>query len=180
MSDLQTFFTRHAPQYPEQVNWGTMTLEISNYITPKIPPEIYISSVRCILFRDDKVMVIQNHNGEYHVVPGGRCEPDETLEETGRREVLEETGWHCGKVAVIGTRRFHHLTPKPAGYRYPYPDFLQLIYMSEATLFDVESKQFDRYVAKAAFYPITAVSSLPLSDGERLFFDTALSLRNAL
>ena len=27
---------------------------------------------------------------------------------------------------------FHHLTPKPDSYRYPYPDFLWLVYAAEA------------------------------------------------
>ncbi|MEM7332110.1 MAG: NUDIX domain-containing protein [Chloroflexota bacterium] len=177
MNSLANFFITHTPLMPEIAYWGTMKLKISNYITPVIPPAEFISSVRCVLFKEDKIMVIQNPNGENHVMPGGRCEPGETLEETGRREILEEVGWHMGPLKVIGTRRFHHLTPKPNGYKYPYPDFLQLIYTAEATLFSVEGKQFDRYVASAEFYPITAVSKIDLSPGERLFFNTALQNR---
>ena len=177
MSNLENFFMTHTPYMPEIAYWGNMKLEISHYITTVIPPEEFISSVRCILFKEDQIMVIQNPNGDHHVMPGGRCELNETLEETGRREILEEVGWHMGPLKVIGTRRFYHQTPMPPGYKYPYPNFLQLIYTAEATLFSLEGKQFDRYVASAAFYPITAVSKLDLSPGERLFFQTALQNR---
>jgi 8-oxo-dGTP pyrophosphatase MutT (NUDIX family) len=44
------------------------------------------------------------------------------LEQTVRREVLEETGWAIDPPKLLGVKHFRHLTPKPAGYSCPYPD----------------------------------------------------------
>ena len=69
-----------------------MPLRITSYFTDELPPLEHISSVRCIVFRDDMVLVVREGE-EAHVVPGGRREPGETLMQTLERELLEETGW---------------------------------------------------------------------------------------
>lgn len=178
MSKTDPFFMTHTPLQKQIVYWGNMELEISNYLTDDLPTKHLVSSVRCILFYQDQIMVIQNPNGDHHILPGGRCEPGETLEETGRREVLEETGWQMGPLQIVGTRRFRHNTPKPPGYPYPYPDFLQLVMMGEGTSFDRTQKQYDKYVVSAEMEDVTAVQKLTLSQGQKLFLERALQMRN--
>jgi 8-oxo-dGTP pyrophosphatase MutT (NUDIX family) len=48
--------------------------------------------------------------------------------QTLHREVLEETGWTIRDARLIGLAHFQHLAPKPNHKRYPYPDFLHLVY----------------------------------------------------
>jgi len=90
-----------------------------------------VTSVRAILFRGADVLV-QRHQDATHILPGGRREADEGLEETLRRELLEETCWTIRSAQLLGCKHFHHLSPKPTGYRYPYPDFMQAVYTAEA------------------------------------------------
>ncbi|MEW6055562.1 MAG: NUDIX domain-containing protein [Bdellovibrionota bacterium] len=48
--------------------------------------------------RDDKPGL--RHAGKW-TVPGGHCEPGELIEACARREVLEETGYVCGKLELL-------------------------------------------------------------------------------
>jgi ADP-ribose pyrophosphatase YjhB (NUDIX family) len=50
--------------------------------------------VAVLLVRDGAVLLVRHRKPgrEYWLVPGGGVDPGETLEEAGRREVLEETG----------------------------------------------------------------------------------------
>lgn len=41
-------------------------------------------------------------NCEFIECPAGKIDPGEKLEETGRRELLEETGYHCGELRYLG------------------------------------------------------------------------------
>jgi 8-oxo-dGTP pyrophosphatase MutT (NUDIX family) len=48
-----------------------------------------------------RVLLHRRPSGEWGI-PGGLMEPGETAEETGRREVLEETGLRLGKLGLLG------------------------------------------------------------------------------
>ena len=88
-----------------------MRLRITAYLSASPPPVAYINSVRAIVFQGDAVVVVRGILGptDLHIVPGRRREVDETLDETLRREVLEETGWTIANVVMLGFMHFHIL-----------------------------------------------------------------------
>ncbi len=105
--------------------WQTTPLPLQEniYLSPTLPPDELISSARVILRRGDEVMVIQDHENQPYIIPGGRREPGETILETLHREIGEETGWTVRELAVLGFYHFRHLAPKPDDYPYPHPHF---------------------------------------------------------
>jgi 8-oxo-dGTP pyrophosphatase MutT (NUDIX family) len=91
------------------------------------------------------------------ILPGGRREQGETLEQTLRREVIEETGWAIDAPRLLGCLHFHHLSSKPPGYAYPYPDFVQPVFIANAVRYVSERRVHDEYVAESGFQPLAAV-----------------------
>jgi 8-oxo-dGTP pyrophosphatase MutT (NUDIX family) len=91
------------------------------------------------------------------ILPGGRREQGETLEQTLRREVIEETDWAINAPRLLGCLHFHHLSSKPPGYAYPYPDFVQPVFIANAVRYVSERRVHDEYVAESGFQPLAAV-----------------------
>lgn len=163
-SDLSTFLARFKPVAQEEVVWGGKThLLASCYIGSDVPPPEYITSVRSVVLRGGEVLVLRNPD-ETHIMPGGRREKGETLQETLRREVLEETGWEMEPVAVLGFIHFHHLTPQPSSYLYPYPDFIHLLYLSLATEERLDARIPDDYEQESAFHSILEITGAGAGD----------------
>lgn len=173
--DLAAFLARHTPLAEEEAVWGegTIRLLISCYLSTELPPLEYVTSVRSLVFHDDSVLVLRNPD-DTHIYPGGRREGGETLEETLRREILEEVGWEVAGVSLLGFIHLHHLTPKPTGHLYPYPNFFHVVYMATATSFIPEAKLEDDYELEAAFRPISEVREMTLSPCQHIFLKAAL------
>jgi ADP-ribose pyrophosphatase YjhB (NUDIX family) len=174
--ELAEFLGRHTPFDEAGAVWGngTIPLCITRYLGSELPPLEYVTSVRCVVLRGDAVLV-QRDRDSVHILPGGRREAGETPEETLRRELLEETGWTVLSPEVIGFMHFHHLRPKPAGYGYPHPDFLQVVYAALAGEFHPEAKLDDGYVLDSALQPVARVRALPLNARELVYLDAALA-----
>jgi 8-oxo-dGTP pyrophosphatase MutT (NUDIX family) len=161
----------------ESVAMGTLPLRITLYLGNEPPPLKYVSSVRAIVFRNCSVLVVRQASGHMYIIPGGRVEKGESLPETLRREILEETGWTLFGIKLLGFMHLHHLGAKPQNYEYPYPDFLWPIYLAEAKDFVAEAKVPDKWVFESDFRPIEEVRKLPLEKGELLLLEAALILR---
>ena len=178
-AELARFLARCGRLAEEIAIWGqgagATRLRLTSYLTAETPPLAYVTSVRSLVFRGDEVLVVRDPDG-YHVIPGGRREVGETLEETLRREVLEETGWALGPITPFGLMHFRHLGPQLPGYRYPYPDFLHAVYLAEAGRFVpgalVTGEQ--AYELEAGFRPLAEVAGLGLPLGQRRLLDAAL------
>ncbi len=163
-------------QTEESAIWGDIELRIRAYQTDVFPPAQFVTSVRCLLRQDEHIFVMHNHDGTVHIMPGGRVEGNESYLETLNREILEETSWTIQTPTYLGFLHFQHQTPKPANYPYPYPDFLQLMYVAQVDSHHPEQKIEDDYEASGAFQPIQMAKTLPLSAQEQHFLSVVASL----
>ena len=81
----------------------------------------------------------------------------------------------------LGFIHLHHLTPKPAGYppEFLYPDFVSVVFMSEAGVADPMAKLADDYEQEAVFRTVAKARELGLSYHMLCFLDGALRIRAA-
>jgi len=162
----------------ELVQWGEMTLCVRASDTMVLPPPTAVSSVRGMLLRASKVMVVEDPDRK-HLLPGGRCEAGESYEATLRREVLEETGYEVGELERIGVLHFEHRTPDPGGWASQhYPHFFQVIYGCRAGECVASKKQTGGYKLAAEFRDWPYVQKLTLMDSEKFFVPRAVHAIN--
>lgn len=174
--ELADFLAAHPPLVEQHVAWGELHLEMKSALCADLPPVAFITSVRSVVFHNDQVLVVRDPTS-HHLLPGGRVESGEGLADTLRRELLEESGWSIDHISLLGFKHFHHLTPRPEQYLYPYPDFLQVIYVAHAVEFHAESKQSDIYELEVGFYPLEQARALTLTEDNRLFLEAGLHHR---
>jgi ADP-ribose pyrophosphatase YjhB (NUDIX family) len=156
-----------------QAEWPPLRLRVRTYLTTTLPTLDLVSSVRALVRQGDQILVVRDPVS-VHILPGGRREPGETLMQTLEREVLEETDWAIRDARLIGLAYFQHLTPKPADYRYPYPDFLHLVYVATADRYDATQREADGYELESGFQPLATVEELPILQGERALLRAAI------
>ena len=58
--------------------------------------------VRVVLARDGTFMLVKPSYQTFWTLPGGGVEPAETLEQTARREIMEEAGAEAGPLRLLG------------------------------------------------------------------------------
>ena len=175
-STLIDFLARQRHVCTFDARWGEHTeLIISGYLSAETPPVDLVSSVRGIVLNGDEVLVMHNRDGDAHIVPGGRVEEGETLEQTLRRELQEEAGVEVELMGQIGFVHLKHTTPNPDGYRYPYPDFFWPVFAATFASQKPDSTIEDDWVVSSEFLPVEAVDSLPLTEYEKAFLGAALS-----
>jgi ADP-ribose pyrophosphatase YjhB (NUDIX family) len=162
----------------ERASWpGGIELSVRGYLSPVPPPHALVTSSRAVVFRNTEVLVFFD-GAAPHVLPGGRLEPEESPDDAVRRELLEETGWSVGPLTLLGCVHLRHLTPRPAGHAYPYPEFLQTVFMAEANDYDPASLVPDEWVQHSGFITLTEVMALPLRPVERAFLQAARTERD--
>jgi 8-oxo-dGTP diphosphatase len=170
---LADFLSTHVVQAEEDYRWGELRLHVTSYLCADLPPAELLTSARAVVLRAGGVLVVRDPVS-VHILPGGRREAGETPAETIRREVLEETGWVIGPPRLLGLKHFRHRSPKPAGYPYPYPDFIQVVYAARAHHLDPNFRERDGYELGAEFHPAAEVQRLPLLPSERVFLAEAI------
>jgi 8-oxo-dGTP pyrophosphatase MutT (NUDIX family) len=123
-------------------DWGAggppMPLAIAAYTgAADLPPDL-VTSVRVIVGVGPEVVLCTDTSGRHHVWPGGRIEAGETVTAAAVREVHEETGWRADpdSVTPLGFLHLRHGAPPPPGYRFPHPDFLQVVVAATASARD--------------------------------------------
>jgi ADP-ribose pyrophosphatase YjhB (NUDIX family) len=178
-SELAEFLASGIKVAEDSTIWdeGRMPLAITYRLSDTLPPLKYVSSVRAVLLHNDKVMVVRDGKNHYHILPGGRREEHETLEETLRREILEETGWTMKGVSLLGFIYLHHLSPRPPDYTFPYPDFLWTIYMAEADRYLPEKQVQGKYELEADFRFVDETRELLDEPGQLAFLEATIKLQ---
>lgn len=129
--ELRNFLIDLEPMSTETVLWrgGQIELELTGFITDMPPPDNLVTSGRCIVLSDTSVLMMHNPSGS-HILPGGRRQPGESTRSAAVREVAEETGLSIDPPEQLGVMVFRHLTPKPVIYPYPYPVFINVVYVT--------------------------------------------------
>lgn len=164
----------------ELVQWGEMTLCVRASDTMVLPPPPAVSSVRGVLLRASKLMVVEDPDRK-HLLPGGRCENGESYEATLRREVLEETGYEVAEIERIGVLHFEHRTPDPGGWASQhYPHFFQVIYGCRAGEYVAYKKRTNGYELTAEFRDWPYVQKLTLLESEKFFVPRAVDAINGV
>ena len=111
--DIRAFLAGEKPFHESETRWenGTLPLRVRYYYSDEQPPKRFVTSVRCLVFQDDSVLVLSNRDGN-HILPGGRREEGETFEQTLHREVAEETGWTIESISRLGFIHLERLEPQ--------------------------------------------------------------------
>lgn len=119
----------------EETSWfdGAMPLRVRAHLGQRELPEPFVTSVRCIVRVDDRIVVCTTPDGA-DPWPGGRRQDGESYWETARREVYEETGWllRADDFDMLGWLHLECLRALPDDHPYPHPDFLQVVYAAVA------------------------------------------------
>jgi 8-oxo-dGTP pyrophosphatase MutT (NUDIX family) len=98
-------------------------------------------------------------------------EADETIEQTARREVAEETGWSLEKLVPLGVLHFHQSKASRDGVQ---RDFLQAVFAAEANSFDARTRELEGYELDAQFMPLEEGLLSSLTERERLLIDAGI------
>ena len=152
--------------------WETVHFTVTTYLHTAAPPLEFVNSVRGIVLTDAGVAVCTNPDAS-HIFPGGRREMGESIDETLRRELLEETGCEVLESRLIGFLHFHHETPRPGHWTGPYPDMLHMIFAVRAKRVRFDGSDPDGWEHTCEFVPAEALRDL--RPGERLFLAAALT-----
>lgn len=178
-TDLAQVLLDLQPAAEEEMSYwdGRLPLRITTYICEVSPPEELVTSIRTIVISDPGprpwILVMRNPSG-IHLWPGGRRKPGETHEQTLHREIREECGLAIDVVFRLGFVVCHHLGPRPEGYRYPYPDFVNEVYLSLITGF-LQAGDVDEYELEATLVPIDELPMAEISPNQRVLLAAALS-----
>lgn len=123
----------------------------------------------CYIEQDGKWLMLYRNkkkndlNQGYYIGIGGKCEPNETIDECMLREIFEETGLKVTEYQSRGLIHFRSDT---------YED--EEMYLYTATKFE-GSVNMNCPEGELSWVPKTEVLSLPIWEGDRYFLEKLLS-----
>ena len=112
------------------IRWLPPGAEITLIKSTELPAIELVTAVLTLCFSGNRLLMIK-HDERGWDIPGGHIEPGETLEETLRREVLEEAGATLSELKCFAHFKTHLNGAKPLAYQYPYPTAYMVCYLSK-------------------------------------------------
>lgn len=127
----------------KNVYWIEGENVVETYLADELPNINDCTSSHAIVFKDGALLHTELRKGERSArmldIPGGHLDEGETLEHAVVRETFEETGVYIKVIKLVGYIKVTVISPKPEGYRYPYPVSYMAFYLCEV----VEETPFD-------------------------------------
>lgn len=117
---------------PFRWKWGPIDAEFE--LLGEMPEDGLIANVRIVPFVGERVVVLKMADGNWDH-PGGTREPGEPVQETARRELIEEAGADLVSFQPFGVIRCHSLRTEPYRPHMPHPDFFHLVVTADVELF---------------------------------------------
>jgi 8-oxo-dGTP pyrophosphatase MutT (NUDIX family) len=149
-----------------------LPFEVVMYLTSQFEPGWRFSSARAVVLFENRQVLVVRDPSSVHILPGGRIEADETIEQALRRELAEETGWSIKDPRPLGVLHYHHLGPGLERQR--LPDFLQAVFAAQADSFEPAMRETEGHELDAQVMDIVKARLLPLTQRERLLLDAAI------
>jgi 8-oxo-dGTP diphosphatase len=122
-------------QIEQNLSWLPQPNEGRTVLSFQLPPGEMIATALVLAFDRDRLLQTHLAARGWDIV-GGHIEPGESPEEAARREAYEEAGARLRELHVLGYQRLRLLGPRPASYRYSYPDSYQVFYWAQIEALD--------------------------------------------
>ena len=168
--ELEAFLSCHPSFGGWHEEWDGVPLEFRTCLSDELPPRSYVGSVRAIVLRGNKVLLV--HSSVPILSVGGRCKPEEAIEQTLLREVAEETGWNVSPLGAIGFIHCRHLDEQRPDWGRPAPNFIDPLFAVVAETFD--EALMDPTVPQCEFVCVDTVEALGVEEINRTFLSAAL------
>jgi len=158
-------------QIEQNILWLPLPNEGTIVLSTHLPSRESIATAFVLAFAGDRFL--QTHLvARGRDLPGGHVEPGELPEEAARREAYEEAGAKLGALHLLGYQRLRLLGPRPASYRYSYPDSYQIFYWAQIEALDDFTPTLETR-GPALFSPAQA-QSLPWVQAHQELYSAAL------
>lgn len=154
------------------ITWLPLPNEIALILDEQLPPLATITSALALAFDGERILMTNLCQRGWDI-PGGHLEPGETPEAAMRREVMEEASALLTDVHLLGYQRIRLLGQVPDGYRYPYPDSYQILYLARVA--ELVAFAATEEASQRAFFAPTAAQELTWVQENRLMYDQALA-----
>jgi 8-oxo-dGTP diphosphatase len=122
-------------QIAQNLSWLPQPNEVRTVLSTRLPPGELIATALVLAFDGDRLLQTHLAARGWDIV-GGHIEPGESPEQAARREAYEEAGARLRELHVLGYQRMRLLGPRPASYRYAYPDSYQVFYWAQIEALD--------------------------------------------
>jgi 8-oxo-dGTP pyrophosphatase MutT (NUDIX family) len=150
----------HTPVGSIEADWPAGRVRISTYLGQVDLPTEIPQRVRCLVTEGPTVLVTWDIHGSADCLPGGGAEPGESVCDTARREVWEETAWHIDPdtIRVLGWMHIESFAPPHPDHPFPHPDGFMVVVHARPSHADEDHESWmdiDGFIERSAFLPIT-------------------------